>query len=85
MNRPSLRIPRLCLAIALSACGARTGLDVPDATAFDRVAPDVPSMDLPDAIDLPDLPDLPDVPAPDVCTTRVYALAPQPASAPTAP
>ena len=91
-TRRPLDLRASLLALALAGCGARTGLrvdldaaidapDAPDALdAFD--APDVPDVpDAPDAPDAPDVPDVPDVPPPDVCVTRRYPLAPQPAEA----
>jgi hypothetical protein len=75
-----------CL-VALAGCGARTGLrlDPPDASVDRPDAVDAPdafdAFDAPDVPDVADVPDVPDVPPPDVCVTRRYALAPQPAEA----
>lgn len=90
-----LGLALLLSACGAPGCGARTGLGLPDAPPSDRQdaavvdAPDVGELlDAPDAFDAPEALDVVDAPdivdaydAPDVCTTRRYALAPQPAEA----
>ncbi len=67
------RLRALAAALSLAACGARTGLRVPDASEISDASdvPDVPDVrDVPDVLDAPDVRDVPDVPdvmdAPDV-------------------
>ncbi len=69
----------LALPLVLAACGAKTGLLVPEPVADVPDVIDVPDVpDVPDVTDVMDVPDVPDVPdvqdVPDVCVPRRFEM-----------